>query len=56
MSKKFQTRPELAVKDSFSFVEELKGLQNCGNYVMEGLIYETLYQTYQNNNVMFITF
>ena len=37
------TTNEFAVKDSFSFVEELKGLQNCGNYAMASFDIKSLF-------------
>ena len=37
------TTNEFTVKDSFSFVEELKGLQNCGNYFMASFDIKSLF-------------
>ena len=37
------TKNEFTVKDSFSFVEELKGFQNCGNYFMASFDIKSLF-------------
>ena len=37
------TTNEFTVKDFFSFVEELRGLQNCGNYVMASFDIKSLF-------------